>query len=693
MKDRRKKQAQLEEAVLYCTENNCKGYAALSTGRFPLIKDPRTINRRIEDKENQRKIKTGDEKAYCRLLTKKEEESLVKYLINKNRCRQGVTHKDAEGVVLNILRTRKYVNRRGGRKAVPLNNNAKKALEKGRIDKRRFFTRLMSEYPKLRCKSQRKVSVKRGLRCTREMAIEHLDELAELLIETGIAHSLEKVEGGVWEGDIDTSRIWAHDETPQFINYNTTSNSRVFAESGGDCEQLSKENRECVTVHPFSNLSGDQAMCQVIFSSSGHSSNMCPVACENIPNLLISVNDSGCSDHYTLNAAYKQLIEIIDDKSLAKPSIVIADGHKSRMGSDVMTTCSDAQLEQFLLPPDTSGSTQLHDQVNQKLHAKYEEKKSELYSEYSDINREGFMTILGEIWAEWVTPEQLIKAAKRVGISKNGLNVNWMDQSKFAAAEATLNPPQSPENVLNSTEITSPVGTRKNSSLYWRKKFETSLEKIDELNQTIHSIQTTTPDLEAVPGLMPYRKVVPKNKNKFVTKKHGTLKATDVRKLVEEREKEEQEKNARRETKKLEKENQKVAFSKCFEKCHCEKEECAAINLKKCPVCLNVLKTQCNKKDCKDDDGKPPKMMIVAAKSVSNTKPKKMKKVVHSDQDSDEDTDDFEDEVESDGSDISDEEFFAPPRPTARKICILFNPRIFLLFATLGISAGQFSVV
>ena len=47
-----------------------------------MIKDPRTINRRIKDKENKRNITTGDETAYCRLLTKKEEESLVKYLIS-----------------------------------------------------------------------------------------------------------------------------------------------------------------------------------------------------------------------------------------------------------------------------------------------------------------------------------------------------------------------------------------------------------------------------------------------------------------------------------------------------------------------------------------------------------------------------------------------------------------------------------
>ena len=64
------------------------------------------------------------------------------------------------------------------------------------------------------------------------------------------------------------------------------------------------------------------------------------------------------------------------------------------------------------------------------LHKQYEEKKDEINSACCDINKEGFMTILGEIWEEWVTPDQLIKAGKKVSLSADGLNVNWMDQKK-----------------------------------------------------------------------------------------------------------------------------------------------------------------------------------------------------------------------------------------------------------------------
>ena len=58
------------------------------------------------------------------------------------------------------------------------------------------------------------------------MAIEYLDELAWLLIEVGITPELKRSATGVWEGSIDLTRIWAHNETPQFINFNASGQRR-----------------------------------------------------------------------------------------------------------------------------------------------------------------------------------------------------------------------------------------------------------------------------------------------------------------------------------------------------------------------------------------------------------------------------------------------------------------------------------
>ena len=116
----------MEEATEYCIKNKCKGYNAIPSGLFPLIKDPRTINRRLgTDSQGKERLVTGEEKAYCTILTEKEEKSLVNFLLNMNRCRQGLSEKEVGGGVLNILRARQAVNKKGGRKLHALSKNAK----------------------------------------------------------------------------------------------------------------------------------------------------------------------------------------------------------------------------------------------------------------------------------------------------------------------------------------------------------------------------------------------------------------------------------------------------------------------------------------------------------------------------------------------------------------------------------------
>ena len=71
---------QLNDAVQWCHENNKRGWAAINSGKFPLIKDLRTINKRLDGV-----IETGKEKQYCSIFTVEEEESIVRHVKNKNR--------------------------------------------------------------------------------------------------------------------------------------------------------------------------------------------------------------------------------------------------------------------------------------------------------------------------------------------------------------------------------------------------------------------------------------------------------------------------------------------------------------------------------------------------------------------------------------------------------------------------------
>ncbi|CAB3982875.1 Hypothetical predicted protein [Paramuricea clavata] len=92
----KKKEAQLHAAVQWCRENNARGHAALKTGLFNLIKSRST--------SLDGKIVTGCEKQYCCILTHLEEESVVRFVKNKNRCLQGINKKQLTNLILDILK-------------------------------------------------------------------------------------------------------------------------------------------------------------------------------------------------------------------------------------------------------------------------------------------------------------------------------------------------------------------------------------------------------------------------------------------------------------------------------------------------------------------------------------------------------------------------------------------------------------
>jgi len=128
-------------------------------------------------------------------------------------------------------------------------------------------------------------------------------------------------------------------------------------------------------------------------------------------------------------------------------------------------------MKLFISPPDTTGVTQMLDQVNQSLHSKYREVKSDLFTAASTINREGFMTILADVWPTWTTRESLVKAGKRVGISKEGLSVNFMQQDKFQAAANCIAVSPSKLSTPDSSVITSPLSIRKGTANYYKANY------------------------------------------------------------------------------------------------------------------------------------------------------------------------------------------------------------------------------
>ncbi|XP_047124992.1 uncharacterized protein LOC124807292 [Hydra vulgaris] len=205
------------------------------------------------------------------------------------------------------------------------------------------------------------------------MACSHLDSLAEELIEAGIMTEAAQKETGVWSGNIDLCRLFNHDETPQFINFGVdgTPAGLVFAAKGETCCKMIRESRACVIIHPLVSFSGDLCVCQVLFGTVGIANQMAPQqAVANIPHLLITCSH-GVSDHNSLLDMYKEFDEYLTEKKVARPVVLLSDGHCSRFNFDVLKFLQSKNIRMFLTPSDTTGVTQLLDQLNKNLHHEY----------------------------------------------------------------------------------------------------------------------------------------------------------------------------------------------------------------------------------------------------------------------------------------------------------------------------------
>ena len=548
-----------------------------------------------------------------------------------------------------------------------MSKNAKDALERNKLG-RSFWRRWDAVHTDLVRKRQGNICMNRALNCTITMARNHLDELADELINTGIFQHAKKCESGVWEGSIDTSRIFNHDETPQFVNYGIdgTPSGLIYAGRGDPCQKMLRENRECVTIHPFVSFSGDICLCHVIFQSKGITSHMAPEkAVKQIPDLLVSSTESGYQDGKSLLDSYKTFDKYLTKHNVERPVVILSDGHSSRFNDEVLRILRLNLMFLFLGPPFTTSVTQMLDQVNQALHSRYREVKNDVFTPHCTINREGFMTILADVWSTWATSLSLQKAGKRVGISTTGLSVEWMQKEKFAQAEAVIEqeipPPSTPTSSRDLSIIESPADERRGSAAYYKKKFLKAQKIIGDL-------QNESITLEEIPGLLKVSKVKPKetSKNTRLTQVCGSMEGKKVLELTEQlkikKVDQDQARMAAGEKKRMDIE----AFFKCKDKCVCLKPsgKCNATKLKECPVCHNILRSVCSKASCKSDDGKKPEMVIPFCQKSTRGLKRKLVNEYDTDESDDEnvmegmadnETDEDEDH-ENDEEDIFDEE-------------------------------------
>ena len=148
---------------------------------------------------------------------------------------------------------------------------ARRTLKCGSLS-HQFWERCDAKYKNAaRKKRKGTISFKRVTACTEKMAKQHIDDLAQVLIDCGIFTNAHQVESGSWTGQLDETGVFNHDKTPQFLNYGVDgSATKIYYSGKGErCTGILAENRECVTISPMISSAGDVCMCHVIFASGG----------------------------------------------------------------------------------------------------------------------------------------------------------------------------------------------------------------------------------------------------------------------------------------------------------------------------------------------------------------------------------------------------------------------------------------
>ena len=615
------KMDQVAAAVEYCKVNNCRGKKALSTGLFPMIKDHKTITRRLDGE-----VISGHEKDHVSILLPEEEEVLVTYALNKSRAMQPLKRKDMNDLIMNILRIRVAANKklRGGRKCVKLSKPAQDALQKGHVSKY-FWLRFDAKFGKVLTKKRvGHTSLARAAACTTAMAIAHIDSLAEEFISKGIMTNYVQVKPGVWTGNIDGSRVFNRDETPQAIRYGVdgTAKNLAYCGKGESCNELIKENREFVTIEPFITLSGKVMMCHVIFAAAGFTTAMAPAkAVEEIPNLFISVTDNGYQTGESCLRSCQFLEKIIAKENTERPISMLTDGHSSRFDVNVLRFNRENKMTSHVSPPDTTSVTQTLDQINAALHSSYIRECDKFFRD-NHINRELFLEILADVWKNWTTAESIVKAWRRCGISSEGLSYEWMQQDKLTAADALVESENVPSTPSTSNkepwDVDSPVGFRRGTLEYEKAKCALYREALRERAE-----KPLSPD--EVDGFLTIDKIkVPaKKKAKKLTNVHGSMSGSGIFELRVAAEKEQHQKEQKQQEKKSEKVEQSESFIRCKDSCVCESIPCKATGLKQCPVCSNVIRSQCSKKKCMVNGIKP--LMVLCSFDVTKNLDRKEK--------------------------------------------------------------------
>ena len=261
----------------------------------------------------------------------------------------------------------------------------------------------------------------------------HFEKLGELLDRIGLRDEHGRIS--------DPRRVLNSDECPNPWR-GTGDRGKVIAEVGKPCIKLVTSARQHTSLDVLVGMDGHLYGPHIIFQGTWVQRQMIPRVSD-IPYSKVSVSEKGYQTGCTLLETLKFWHCDLLRRKVPFPVVWCSDGHASRLNTDVLRWCRENQWIMYISPPHTTGIHQPLDQIFRSWHKAFNAR----VKSWSDANtgrevdKAMFTNIFSEAWPSWTTPDSIVAAFRKCGISMNGLDPEAIPKAKFVLSTTLVPKP------------------------------------------------------------------------------------------------------------------------------------------------------------------------------------------------------------------------------------------------------------
>lgn len=445
---------QHKEALQFCHENpgvKAKKCLTLNPGRWSLVSKD-SLHRRLTEQ-----VKSGFEYSSLGMLTPNERQELADCMQKAGKAGCGFNRQERDEAVVQILKYRDCINKKGGRKFVKLTKGAQQCIDNnkpGKVFWKSFFVEFSHM---IHITKQKITSIQRLKQCTTAVAAKHVKDLIKVLTKKGIYDPVNHRVFVGKEGNI----IW-QDEMGQFFNYHLLKGNaaNVVGAKGVPAKHAEAENRQQFSYDGA--IGADMFLydLHLLFRGEHFSADMTPPSLSKQEFAMFSMTDKGCQISSTFLARQKNLLAQARARGIQGDIVFVTDGHASRFSIDLLKWLEASKSEDescvtgndmYITPPNATGTCCVLDQLFQALHRVYGSKvrdAKKVHGMEFAIGKWEAIEIMVGIHEQWCSNAEKHRAFKVCGLEMASLlggvstiSIDHFPPQNFVVSDAAMASP------------------------------------------------------------------------------------------------------------------------------------------------------------------------------------------------------------------------------------------------------------